>query len=92
MIKAYSNIYLVFFYFSFLATTLEVLNIWWCFFLIKVKPITYHLPPTIYHLPPTTYHPPSNQGYTQFETVQYNRILNSKLSDEMRKVLQHLIK
>ena len=32
---------------------------------------------------------PGNQGYIKFETVQYNSILNPKLSDEMHEILRH---
>ena len=32
------------------------------------------------------------QGYRKFETVQYNRILNLELSDETRKISQHVDK
>ena len=34
----------------------------------------------------------SHQGYRKFETVQYNGILNPKLSDETRKILRHFDK
>ena len=35
---------------------------------------------------------PVQQGYRKFETVQYNRIWNPKLSDKTRKILQHFDK
>ena len=34
----------------------------------------------------------SRHGYRTFETLQYNGILNPKLSDEMRKILRHFAK
>ena len=33
--------------------------------------------------------PGQRQGYSTFYTVQYNRILNPKLSDNMREILRH---